>query len=336
MLAKGADGMTRSSDAAEKGLVFLRQEDFDARLPVKVVLQSLREAFAAIAAGQAVQPPQSYGVIDGQADVIWYPGILGIQNLFGAKLSPYLMGRTAGPKVTAWTLLCSTETGEPLLLCDSLALTTERTAATTALAIQLLKPEGARRLAVIGTGPVGMAHLRYASAVSDWSQVLLYSRNAHAKAQILEEVAPKLRPIAEIADSAESAVANSDVILLCTSSTKPVIDFRELKAAKLITSLTTTTPAAHEIAPEALAGFDVYCDYRKVTPLTAGEMRIAAENHGWSPESIRGDLPELASGRGREPTGDRPIFFRSIGLGIEDIAIAGALLRQMERSVSAQ
>ena len=34
--------------------------------------------------------------------------------------------------ITAWTLLLSTRTGQPLLLADSARLTTERTAATTA------------------------------------------------------------------------------------------------------------------------------------------------------------------------------------------------------------
>ncbi len=38
---------------------------------------------------------------------------------------------------------------------------------------------------------------------------------------------------------------------------------------------------------------DVYCDYRHTTPGSAGEMLIAAEQHGWSPEAIRGDLAEL-------------------------------------------
>jgi L-arginine dehydrogenase len=97
----------------------------------------------------------------------------------------------------------------------------------------------------------------------------------------------------------------------------------------MVTSLTTTTATAHEIAPEALAGFDVYCDYRAVTPLVAGEMVIAAQNHGWSLDWILGDLPELVSGKGRQPTRNAPTFFRSIGLGLEDIAIASLLLREL-------
>src|ERR1700733_3163524 len=144
------------TERTNNGVAVLRQDDFDARLPPAAVLDSLREAFAALGRGDAIQPPQASGVIADQGGVIWYPFILGTQKLFGAKVSPYLMARKSGPKVTAWTLLCSTETGEPVVLCDSLALTTERTAATTALAVELLKAADAHRLAVIGTGPLGL------------------------------------------------------------------------------------------------------------------------------------------------------------------------------------
>ena len=62
-------------------------------------------------------------------------------------------------------------------------------------------------------------------------------------------------------------------------------------------------------------------------PVTAGEMLIAAEQHGWSPEAIRGDLAELLSGQAPRPEYRRPAFFRSIGLGLEDVALANALYR---------
>lgn len=329
---RSAAGKNSSARNQFHGLTFLRQRDFGARLPEAAVLDALREAFSALAGGSAVQPPQASGMTAGQVDVIWYPGILGTHNLFGAKLSPYLMQRKDGPKVTAWTLLCSTETGEPVLLCDSLALTTERTAATTALAVQLLKPGNARRLAVFGLGPVGLAHLRYAAEISDWSEVNVFSRHAHRDGSILEKIPASLRQKTSLAASAQSAVENSDVILLCTSSTTPVIDFRWLNPSQMVTSLTTTSAVACEIAPEALPGLDVYCDYRSTTPSVAGEMTAATKLHGWSPDKILGDLPELVSGKCRKPAGNRAIFFRSVGLGIEDIAIAAALLRKRKKS----
>lgn len=323
--------MTEAKAARSGEPLILRQSDFEARLPEREVQAALRAAFSGLAKGTAVQPPQSAGLVGDQVDVIWYPGILGDANLFGAKLSPYFPRRKDGPKVTAWTILFSAETGEPILLCDSLALTTERTAGTTALALDLLMPAGAKRLAIIGIGAVGMAHLRHAAAGHEWDQIHLYSRSIDRNRAIGEDLAPQLRDTINIAGSAQSAVVESDVVLLCTSSGSPVIDQRWLRPGQLVTSISTNVPNAHEIAPEALPGLEVYCDYRVTTPGVAGEMKLAARDHGWTPASIRGDLPELITGKAQKPSGRAPIFFRSVGLGIEDIAIASALLAGRNR-----
>ena len=55
-------------------------------------------------------------------------------------------------------------------------------------------------------------------------------------------------------------------------------------------------------------------------------MVIAAETHGWSPERVVADLPELASGQVVPPAGGRR-FFRSIGLGLEDVVAAGLVMK---------
>ncbi|MBO0019933.1 hypothetical protein JJD16_14795, partial [Listeria monocytogenes] len=78
------------------------------------------------------------------------------EQVYGVKTSPYIV-REQGPLVTAWTLLMSMQTGQPLLLCAAARLTTARTAATTAVAVDALAPTEAGRLALIGSGPVAHA-----------------------------------------------------------------------------------------------------------------------------------------------------------------------------------
>jgi hypothetical protein len=97
-------------------------------------LGAMRTLFAGLHAGKVAQPPQTLTLLpDGSGgDFITYIAALADPPVFGAKLSPYLP-RPGGGLVTAWTLLMSSETGAPLMLCDSLAITRERTAATTAL-----------------------------------------------------------------------------------------------------------------------------------------------------------------------------------------------------------
>lgn len=288
------------------------------------VPQTLRKLFRDLAAGNAVQPAQQLVEFpQGAGDFINYLGVLAEEGVYGVKTSPYIV-REQGPLVTAWTLLMSMQTGQPLLLCDAGELTTARTAATTAVAVDALAPLDARRLAIIGSGKVAQAHLHYVKSLRDWQSISVYSPSLQEDPEtqaLLTAAAPGLT----IATRLEAALADADVIMLCTSSAGPVIDPAALSKPALITSISTNAPRAHEVPPQSLNDMQVFCDYRLTTPGSAGEMLIAVEQHGWSTDSIMGDLADLLSEKVQRPNYHRHVFFRSIGLGLEDIALANAI-----------
>ena len=299
--------------------LFLNAMQVQQRLENLDVLGAMRRLFRDLGEGQAIQPPQALTLFpEGRGDFITYSGVLASEGVFGLKVSPYLTTETR-PIITAYTLLMSMATGQPLLLCDSLALTTERTAATTALAVDLLARKEARRLAVIGCGPMARAHLNYVLPLRMWETVRLWAPEA-------AQARPLLPSVVELAPNQASALEQADVVLLCTSSGTPVLDPRQLDRPALITSISTNAPKAREIPPEALMAMDVYCDYRLTTPTTAGEM-VLAQALGWSPEHLRGDLGELATGKAPLPDYVRHCFFRSVGLGLEDVQLALAIHR---------
>ena len=290
------------------------------------VPQIMRNLFRDLATGQAVQPAQQLVEFpQGAGDFINYLGVLAKEGVYGVKTSPYIV-REQGPLVTAWTLLMSMQTGQPLLLCDAGELTTARTAATTAVAVDALAPLKATRLAIIGSGKVAQAHLRYVKSLRDWQSISLYSPNLSDDVEtvtLLKSIEPRLT----IVDSREAAIVDADVIMLCTSSAGPVIDPSSLRKPALITSISTNAPRAHEVPPQSLNDMQVFCDYRLTTPGSAGEMLIAGEQHGWNNDAIVGDLADLLSEKVQRPDYHRHVFFRSIGLGLEDIALANAIYR---------
>lgn len=293
------------------------------------VHQAMRAMFASLAEGRAVQPAQQLVEFPGGGDFINYLGVLADAGVYGVKTSPYIPG-PQGATVTAWTLLMSMRSGQPLLLCDAHSLTTARTAATTAVAVEELAPSAARHLAIIGSGPVARAHLHYAKGLRDWHSIRLYSPGLAAESAEKHAELRALDPRLQLCTSQEQVLADAEVILLCTSSAGPVLDPLSLGRNVLVTSISTNAPRAHEVPPASLAGMDVYCDYRATTPGSAGEMVLAAEG-GWSRNLIRGDLAELVSGLATKPDYGRPVFFRSIGLGLEDMALANALHRLLEQ-----
>jgi L-arginine dehydrogenase len=128
----------------------------------------------------------------------------------------------------------------------------------------------------------------------------------------------------EIASSAEDAVSNADLVMLCTSANSPVVNSAALKVGCLVTSISTDAKDAHEIDPKSLQQMDVYCDYRETVALKAGEMSLAKAEIDWSYDSIVADLPELLSQSATVET-KKTRFWRSTGLAIEDIAAAFAI-----------
>jgi L-arginine dehydrogenase len=295
-----------------------------AALPSLNVRAALTHMFGALGRDEAVQPPQTLTIFPQQAgDFITYLGVLAGEGVFGAKLSPYIASAGA-PVITAWTALMSMQTGQPLMWCDAALLTTERTAGTTALAVDYLAAPGSRRLAVIGAGAVALAHVRHVAPLRAWDSIRIYSPGLAGNAERQAEIR-SMDPRMSIAGSKAECVHDADVVMLCTSSGTPVLSLGDLMKPALITSISTNVARAHEIDPASLPGLDVYCDYRRTTPHSAGEMVIAAERHGWSPDAIPGDLAELANGACRTPSFERHALFRSVGLGLEDVALAHAL-----------
>lgn len=303
-------------------------------LPEVDALQAMRDLFQELGQGKAVQPAQTLTLLPGdQGDFITYQGASTGAQMFGAKLSPYLP-QPEGAVITAWTLLMSAENGQPLMLCDSGRLTTERTAATTALAVDHLAGKEASKLAIIGSGAVAEAHLRHTLALRQWEQITVFSPSLGEQS---ERQAAWLEMDARvgIATSAAAAIAEADVVMLCTSSGQPVIETADLAAGTLVTSISTNVANAHEVDPAFLNAAEVYCDYRATTPSSAGEMRLAAEA-GWNAQEIKGDLAELQTDNCAVPSGQAPVFFRSIGLGLEDIFMARAVYQAAQKTSVAQ
>ena len=309
--------------------VILQQDQVEALLPLLDVKNELIAMFQSLGQSNAVQPPQTLTLLPQDAgDFITYSGAMAEQEVFGAKLSPYLVTEKA-PVITAWTSLMSQRTGQPLLWCDSALLTTERTAGTTAVAVDYLAKPESRELAIIGSGAIALAHLRHVKNLRQWQRIRVYSPSLAGNEKRKAEFAA-LDERVEFSPSPQSCVDGADVVMLCTSSGTPVISNDLLSPSVLVTSISTNVANAHEVSPSLLLHADVYCDYSATTPDSAGEMVIANTELSWHKEAIKGDLPGLLNGTCSLPDFTRPVFFRSIGLGLEDIAMAYGLWKLLQ------
>jgi L-arginine dehydrogenase len=322
-----ADGRDLEQEPAPR---FVQQGAVLRALDLATVREALERAFVSLARGDAKQPGQiSTGLPDSAGDAIYYAAAVPEADVFGVTVSPFLEERSRSglEPVTSYTLLMSTRTGRPLAVLNTGTLIGVRTGATTSVAVSRLAAPDATKLSIIGSGPIARWHLAFTQTIRAWERIEVYSPHLSSpKNEMRRELIRKICPTVHFSASLKECVDGASAIEMCTSAAEPVLFRGDIPAGSLVTSVTTDGPLAHDIEPEFLSLAEVYCDYSPTTPDVAGEMVIAEAMGIWKRDQVLADLPGLVSSETISAAWTRPYrYFRSVGLGIEDVAVAAAL-----------
>src|SRR5205807_9727143 len=126
------------------------------------------------------------------------------------------------------------------------------------------------------------------------------------------------------AASAREAVEGADVVVVATSARRPVLEHAWLAPGAHVNAVGASSPSAWEIEPQTVAAAALFCDSRESVCHEAGEFRLAIEEGLIAGEEhIRAELGELVSGTHPGRGGDDELkLFRSLGIGVEDLAAA--------------
>jgi ornithine cyclodeaminase/alanine dehydrogenase-like protein (mu-crystallin family) len=211
----------------------------------------------------------------------------------------------------------------PTAILDAAAVTEVRTAAVSAVATGALARPDARILAILGAGVQARAHLRALTLDGQFEQVRVYSpTEAHARELVASAGIPGLE--LRVARSAREALEDADVVVTATSSREPVLSRDWLKAGAHVNAVGASSPAARELDTATVAAGALFCDSRESLRHEAGEFQLAIlEGLISGEEHVRAELGEVLAGTapGRHDAGELTVF-RSLGLGIEDLAAA--------------
>jgi ornithine cyclodeaminase/alanine dehydrogenase-like protein (mu-crystallin family) len=212
-------------------------------------------------------------------------------------------------------LLFDGETGQLRALLDGSAVTRIRTAAVSAVATRALAREDVKELAILGAGVQARSHLEALPYVREFERVRIWSRTPeHAQAAAAESSLP-----VEVAESAEAAVRDADVLVTATSSHEPVIEHDWLPSGVHINAVGSSIPTTRELDAKTMASAALFCDARESLVNEAGDYLLA----GLTPDRIRAELGEVLVGaaEGRQTAGELTVF-KSLGLAVEDLAAA--------------
>jgi len=202
--------------------LLLEASDLEAALPYSRAVQVLYSAFRAFAEGTYRFPQRL--VLDGSHGLLVAMPALD-ESSMAVKVATVHPGNPdlGLPSVQATVLLMDARTGELQGILDGTVLTLIRTAATSAVATDVLANPGPADLSVLGSGPLALAHIRALAEVRPLRSVRIYSPRLFAR---WATIATTLEPLGVdfgAMGSPESAVEGASIVVLATSAREPVL-----------------------------------------------------------------------------------------------------------------
>jgi ornithine cyclodeaminase/alanine dehydrogenase-like protein (mu-crystallin family) len=254
---------------------------------------SMHKAIAAIGAAlrgdldpEAEQPRAIADTASGQ--ILMMPA--STARYAGVKLVTVTPNHT--PRIQGVYLLLDGVTLTPLALLDGIALTSLRTPAVSAVAVDRLAVKEASRLVVFGNGPQAHGHIAAMKAIRPISHVEVVTRTA----------------------GDPDTIQGADIVCCCTTAREPLFDSRLIQPHATVVAVGSHEPDAREVDEHLVNRATVVVESRASASREAGDIiQAAPRTISTLKELVRGDLTVAP---------DQPRLFKSTGMAWEDLAVA--------------
>lgn len=314
--------------------ILLTEDDVKALLSMDHVIATMESALADFSSGRVVQPlrtviqvgPQKafYGVM---------PAYIPRLPALGAKMVTVFASNAERnlPSHLATISLFDPETGALLALVDGRYITEARTGAVSAVSVNYLAKPDAGVLALIGSGVQARSHLEAIDRVRQLHDVRVWSpsaerRNAFAT-DMASHVAAPLRAVA----TAEEAVRGASIVVLVTSAREPVVRSDWIADGAHICAVGACRPDQREMDAALVARGELWVDSREAALSEAGDILLAIKDGVIDQNHIAGELGAFVESASRRKD-DRLTIFKSLGMGVEDVAAAHLALMKARQA----
>ncbi|GGC69684.1 ornithine cyclodeaminase family protein [Undibacterium terreum] len=243
----------------------------------------------------------------------------------GAKVAGTKVYTTINGKFQFVIVLFSAETGEPLATIEADTMTAFRTAAATAVATDALASVQANTLSVIGTGVQARSHIEALLKVRSFKEILVAGRAIPQEfaAQIAAQTGVATRAVAML-----DAVAAADVLVTVTRAQTPLFDGKQLPKGAFVAAVGASKATVRELDDAAIArAAAIVVEWKQQAQQEAGDLVMCAPGtFDWDKVSELGQALNGSMDYAAKP--DDIVIYKSIGVGLEDIAMAGMVYRK--------
>ena len=290
-------------------VLVLSEHDVRELLPMAECVEAMEEVLRSLARGELHQPlrpmtraPEG-GTLMGLMPA-WRGGEGSAWSLKEIVVAPDNPTRGLDPHQGA-VLLHDGVTGELRAVLNASPITEIRTAAVSAVATRALARPGADAVAILGGGVQARSHEAAMRAVLPDAELRRWTRGDGG--------------------TPEEALRGADVVCTCTSAREPILRREWLGPGAHVNAVGSSIPTARELDEDTMRAATVVVDRRESALNEAGDLLLA----GLGDADIAAELGEVleAVHPGRTSGGELTVF-KSLGLGVEDLAAAELVFRK--------
>lgn len=309
--------------------LLLREDDVRAVLTMPDTIAVLDAAFRRQAAGESRNTPRSRVVLPEARGVLhvlsaFAPGEPGHPErdgpgVFGLKTYSAVAGT-----VRFAVLLYSGADGRLLAIIEADWLGQMRTGAASGLATRYMARPDADTLALIGSGGQARTQLLAIAAARPLKRVTVYGRDAERRERFCAEMGAQTGLNVVPVGTAEEAVGDAAIVVTATTAREPVVLGEWLPAGAHVNAMGSNWHNRREIDDVAVERSAVVAvDALDQAQIEAGDLLIPAA-HGRFDFARAVELGHVVAGEtpGRTAPDDITLF-KSLGIALEDIAVAG-------------
>jgi ornithine cyclodeaminase/alanine dehydrogenase-like protein (mu-crystallin family) len=311
-------------------MLVLNAKEVRLSLLMSEAIAGIRRAFAAIADGVTYSPPRiRIPAIGHDGVTLLMASRIDANNELGlaVKVVSVFNGNAKRglERVQAAVLLFEPDSGKAIALLEGAALTAIRTAAATAVATDLLARQNSSVLAIMGAGALAPTHIEAICSVRRIERIWVYAPTRSHVEKMISEHLQNFQSVVEIriANSAQEAVTDADIVCALTTSCTPVFSDSDLKSGAHINAIGSYAPNMQEIPAETVVKAIVAVDDRNGVWLEAGDLIRPFEAGLIQRNHVFADVGELITGRLNISRTDEQItLYKSVGVAVADTVAA--------------
>lgn len=329
--------MKKSTKSKENALLFLKGSEVIHLLQHREleILELIKAAYMAHAAKESSMPPNAYLRFPGMEKerIIAKPAWLGgYFNTAGIKWIASFPenGNKSLERASATLILNSVETGHPTAVMESSVISAYRTAASAALAAQMLTPKIATTdtLGIVGCGLINYETLRFLLALfPDIQLILLHDLNPELAANFAQKVL-ELKPGIKIkyVKSLQDLLPETRLVSIATTAIHPFIESID----GYIPGTVFLHISLRDFSPEIILEADNIVDDIDQVCSNQTSLHLAEQKIG-NRQFIRSTIGNMLHKNETRLNSDKNFhIFSPFGLGILDIAL-GYLVQSLAK-----